>query len=363
MQHAVFDILTPRLASSLTSQADDIMCQLTALMEAKGLTTNRLLQARLYVSDAANQCGVIRRHTLYRLLNPLGCFSFIEQPPLNGRKLALLVWFLPEGCCQRIVGETERQPWSILRQGNLSFYYQSVRFSAENNCLKDSDSQTQKAFSIHIDFLKLHGLNLYENCLRTWIYVRDVDCHYAGVVSGRNSIFDHEGLTAETHYIASTGIGGAGESRRALVAVDFLSVEGLSPEQVGYLHAPDYLNPTQEYGVAFERGTYVDFPEGRTFFISGTASIDRHGECLYCGDVMAQTERLFVNIQKLLESGGGDLSEAKYFLVYLRDVADKSLVEAYMEERFPQIPYLITEARVCRPEWLIEVECMAVRNA
>ena len=30
-----------------------------------------------------------------------------------------------------------------------------------------------------------------------------------GVVEARNDVFDQQGLTAETHYIASTGIGGA----------------------------------------------------------------------------------------------------------------------------------------------------------
>ena len=51
-----------------------------------------------------------------------------------------------------------------------------------------------------------------------------------------------------------------------------------------------------------------------------------------------------------------------YFIVYLRDIADAPVLRRYMQIRFPNTPFLLTEARVCRPEWLIEVEGMAVGN-
>ena len=41
-----------------------------------------------------------------------------------------------------------------------------------------------------------------------------------------------------------------------------------------YLKALDHLNPTHEYGVAFERGTRVSLPGKYQYFISGTASIN-----------------------------------------------------------------------------------------
>jgi len=31
-------------------------------------------------------------------------------------------------------------------------------------------------------------------------------------------------------------------------------------------------------------------------------------------------------------------------------------------QRFPDIPVVITLAPVCRPTWLIEMECMAIRG-
>ena len=51
-------------------------------------------------------------------------------------------------------------------------------------------------------------MTMERNLIRTWIYVTNIDVNYQGVVEARNDIFDKEGLTADTHYIASTGIGG-----------------------------------------------------------------------------------------------------------------------------------------------------------
>ena len=52
-----------------------------------------------------------------------------------------------------------------------------------------------------------------------------------------------------------------------------------------------------------------------------------------------------------------------YMTVYLRDIADHRTVARMMDDRFPGIPKTIVLAPVCRPGWLIETECMAVRKA
>ena len=54
---------------------------------------------------------------------------------------------------------------------------------------------------------------------------------------------------------------------------------------------------------------------------------------------------------------GSSLDRVPYFIVYLRDIADYPQVDAYMRQRFPHVPRVILEARVCRPTWLIEMEC------
>ena len=49
-------------------------------------------------------------------------------------------------------------------------------------------------------------------------------------------------------------------------------------------------------------------------------------------------------------------------IVYLRDVADYTVVKGMYDERFPDTPRVFVYAPVCRPGWLIEMECMGVKS-
>lgn len=359
MDQSLFRILTPAIGLDFVGQLNDLQAQLQQLVRCEGYALASLLQARFYLSDAANQAQVLFEHALYQSLQPTGVVSYIEQPPLGGGKVALLLWWTGETVTHREVERLDNGVLAVIHTDRLTYYMQSVRWGSEAQGWNE-ERQTREAFESHMAQLRQRGLNLKEHCQRTWIYVRDVDRYYAGVVKARNEVFAEEGLTVDTHYITSTGIGGAAASVHSLVAIDFFSVSGLSAQDVVYLSAPEYLNRTSDYGVAFERGTALHLPKGSLYMLSGTASIDSKGECLHRGDVLTQAGRLFLNMEKLLESGGASgLSRLRYLIVYLRDVADYAAIQRYLKCRFPHVPYLITEARVCRPEWLIEVEAMA----
>lgn len=342
-----FDVVFPRRNATLEQQLDDLADQLPR----KGV-----LQASLYLSDAANQWSVVQTHPLLtEVLAQVAC-SYVEQPPF-GAKVAIRVL-----CTDRPdVSLTGTGDCRSFTADGLTYFYHTVRLRSEEAVGLTAEEQTRLAFLRHKQLLEQQGLNLKDHCHRTWLYVRDIDRHYAGVVKGRNDFFAREGLTKETHYIASTGIEGSTMSAEALVAVDFLSVKGLSAEQVRYLRADAYLNPTHQYGVAFERATALDLPCGRLVLVSGTASIDKNGLILHEGDVLTQAGRLFLNIEKLLEDGGCRPNDLQYIVVYLRDAADAPAVSRYLNVRFPGLPKLLTLARVCRPGWLIEVEGVALR--
>lgn len=350
-----FKTFVPSGRGALAEQADELKAQLLAWLAEEHATPEALLHTRIYLSDALNQWDEVSRHGLCASLLEKGAVSYVEQPLLCGAKIALLVT------------ASFGQPWQksgtpdalCCERDGLKLLFQTVRLSAEEAQGRDAREQTRLAFERHASWLSRLGGTLARNCLRTWLYVRDIDRHYADVVTGRNEVFEACGLTRDTHYIASTGIGGETGNAEALVGIDFFSVIGLEENAVRYLQAPEYLNPTYEYGVAFERATAAGLPFGRMVFVSGTASIDKHGNCLHEGDVLTQAGRAFLNVEKLLEAGGGSLADLQYLLVYLRDVADAESVRTYISLRFPRLPALVLEARVCRPEWLIEVEGVA----
>lgn len=303
---------------------------------------------RYFLSDAANQADLVMESECE---NSFCALSIVQQPPLNGTKIAL---------------------WTYLQTNMHIQVHSSGLFEASHNgyrhfwngsaCNKaaNAEYQTRLLLNEYVWQLSEQHCSLAAHCLRTWFFVQNVDVNYASVVKARKEAFITQNLTEKTHYIASTGIEGRHADPQVLVQMDTYAVQGLQPEQIRYLYAPTHLNPTYEYGVTFERGTAVTYGDRRHIFISGTASIDNRGEIVYPGDVRQQTERMMENIAALLHEAEASLSDISQAITYLRDPADYATVKAFFDERYPDFPHLIVLAPVCRPGWLIETECMAV---
>ncbi|MDE7409815.1 MAG: hypothetical protein K2N09_07310 [Muribaculaceae bacterium] len=300
---------------------------------------------RYLLSDPSNQ-------TIYLPKEEDCAYSVLGQSPLNGTKASLLILLEEDADFTRHEGGV----WSD-SNGRI--------WVGDGDDIATGDSLTMTVAYLErmSEMLKQRGASLKDNCLRTWFFVRDIDNNYKGVVQGRNSVFAREGLTSDTHFIASTGIEGQCAQPGRLVAFNAFADTRITPAQVTYLYGRSHLNPTYEYGVAFERATAVDYADRRHVYISGTASIDNKGQIVAPGDIKAQTLRMLENIGVLLDEGGCGWEDVAHMTVYLRDIADHSLVSSMMEERFPGIPKVIVLAPVCRPGWLVETECMAVRKA
>ena len=242
-----------------------------------------------------------------------------------------------------------------------------------------SEQQTRSIFSAYAAGLEGHGLTLEGNCIRTWLFCDDIDHQYAGLVKARREFFAACGLTPQTHFIASTGIAGrpagadtpegayslvsanegvpAPAAAPAIVQMDALAIEGAFTQR--YLYARTHLSPTYDYGVTFERGVRIDAGGHHATLISGTASIDHKGNILHEGDVTAQTRRMWENVEALLDEAGDAWSDVRMMLVYLRNREDAALVKPLFDERFPDTPKVFLHAPVCRPGWLVEMECIA----
>ncbi len=306
---------------------------------------------RFFISDAANQSDKLQAV----VTEESDCaISIVEQPPLNGTKIALWAYLqtnvqataLPNGL------------FKVSHGGQYGHYWIGGAFNRAAN----SEYQMRLLFNDYIMQLATEGCKLSENCIRTWIYVQNVDTNYTGMVKARNEVFATQNLTEKTHYISSTGIGGRHADPKVLVMLDAYAIDGIQSEQIKYLYARTHLNPTYEYGVSFERGTYVDYGDRRHVFISGTASINNRGEIMYPDDIRMQTERMWENVGTLLAEADCNFNDLGYMIVYLRDISDYYVVKALFDKGFPDVPKVITLAPVCRPGWLIEMECMGMKE-
>lgn len=345
--HAVLRITNPRL--SFSEQLENLQLAYEHLVseEIPGVTA---VLKRFFLSDAANQADLL---AAMQIENSGCAISIIEQPPLDGTKIALWV-YLQTGV------QTRTLPYGDYEVSHSVYRH---LWSASNfNKASKSEYQTRLLLNDYVIRLAEQGCSLADNCIRTWFFVQNVDVNYGGVVKARNEVFLTQNLTEKTHFIASTGIAGRHADHEVLVQMDAYAVVGLKKEQVHYLYAPTHLNPTYEYGVSFERGTYVDYGDRRQVFISGTASINNRGEIMYPGDIRKQTERMWENVETLLAEAECTFEHIGHLIVYLRDTADYVVVREMFEKRFPDIPKVYLLAPVCRPGWLIEMECMAVKQ-
>lgn len=310
----------------------------------------KCFMARCHVSDAANQSDTIK-NILSPILN--STLSIIQQPPLDGTKIALWIYAVSNVEKEYINGISK------LYHNGYKHYWTTEKGNSEDSTYQQTVSLLDNSSNI----LKNGSMSICDNCKRTWLYVNDIDNHYADVVNGRNDVFDREKLTEQTHYIASTGIFGYTGKRGVNVMLDTYSIKGLKVEQTQYLYALSNLNRTSEYGVRFERGVAIKYGDRTHAFISGTASIDNMGDILYPNDIKKQTQRMWENVEALLAEVEMHLDEdVAMMTVYLRDMADYNIVKVLFEKRFPNRPKAIVLAPVCRPGWLIEMECICIKE-
>lgn len=332
--HVMVSVTDPSL-----SYEDQLDAVLEACKEAsKGRTVHF---RRFFLSDAANQFSRLRE-ALAEL--PTVPTSIVQQAPLDGTRIALWMY-----CTDPF-----ESPDGIPTHNGYAHYWTGSLVCPG----KDSREQMSGLFQKLEQALQ--GLSIASDTVRTWIFVRDVDVNYAGVVEGRKDYFNRIGLTADTHYIASTGIEGRAPDCRNLVEMDAYSVKGLQKGQTDYLYAPENLSPTALYGVTFERGTAITYGDRKHVFISGTASIDKKGKVLHPGDAAAQAGRMLDNIEALLKEAGAGLGDIGMAIVYLRDPADEHVARRVVQTRCPSLNALYVLGPVCRPSWLVEMECIAL---
>ena len=302
---------------------------------------------RYFLSDAANQAD----HVIVSDVTDCAK-SIIQQPPLDGTKIALWVYLMTN-----VSTNMTANGLYAVSHGQFRHLWNG----SAHNMAANSEYQMRLLFNEYNMQLLEEGCTLKDNCIRTWLFVNDIDLNYGGVVRARNQFFFTQGLTVHTHFIASTGIGGRQQDPNVLSQMDNYAIAGLQPEQRHFLYASTHLNRTSDYGVSFERGTYIDYADRRHVFISGTASINNKGEIMYPRDVVKQTHRMWENVEALLKEAECSYDNVAEMVVYLRDIGDYQTVRRLYEERFPDKPLVIVLAPVCRPGWLVEMECMAIK--
>jgi enamine deaminase RidA (YjgF/YER057c/UK114 family) len=347
----------PTERGSVHSQLEWLQDAYRRALAALDLDPRTAVFRRFFCSDLPNQAEALEACPCSsRLATDERCaVSWVCQPPAPAAKVVLWAYHLndPAGALHKT-----RDNGSLrLHRGELCHEWTTGLTSPNGSTTYD---QTRGVFEAYGAQLRAQKLTLADNVMRTWLYVRNIDSNYRDMVAARRELFAEQGLTPQTHFIASSGIEGRSAVPGAKISMDAYAISGVRPEQISYPTALDHLCPTHAYGVTFERATSVAYRDRTQLILSGTASIDPEGRVLYPGDASRQLDRSLDNVEALLARAGATLDDMGVFVVYLRDPSDDAVAWRRMRQRVGDAPIQVVVAPVCRPGWLIEVEGVAV---
>ena len=98
-------------------------------------------------------------------------------------------------------------------------------------------------------------------------------------------------------------------------------------------------------------------------FLSGQVAYDRNGQVAHKGDFRGQARAVFGQIKAMVRAGGGTLADVVKLNTYLTDIRYRADLVPVREEFFgKKIPAatLVQVSALAHPDWLIEVEAIAV---
>jgi 2-iminobutanoate/2-iminopropanoate deaminase len=98
-------------------------------------------------------------------------------------------------------------------------------------------------------------------------------------------------------------------------------------------------------------------------FLAGQVAYDEKGQPAHRGDFAAQARAVFQAVKAQVEAGGGTMQSIVKVNTYLTDIRHRAELVPVREEFFGKkgpASTLVAVAALAQPEWLIEVEAIAV---
>ena len=152
-----------------TDSMEDYHTQLQHIREVYARVVEKLpgnpvaIFRRYFLSDVTNQTDELMEQ---ERLSSYCALSIVQQAPMNGTKIALWAW-LQTGV------QTQVLPGGLFEARHGA--YRQLLGAEQCNRAANSEYQTRLIFRDYILKLTEANCTLADNCLRTWIFVQNVD--------------------------------------------------------------------------------------------------------------------------------------------------------------------------------------------
>jgi reactive intermediate/imine deaminase len=144
---------------------------------------------------------------------------------------------------------------------------------------------------------------------------------------------------------------------RYVLSMMFVLLPVLAVAQIKRSNPPPLSKPTGYTHVVEVTGP------AKTVYISGQIAFDKDGKVVGAGDMKAQAEQVFKNLQAALEAAGAKFSDVVKMNTYITDMGQAPAVREvrarYFGETTPAST-LVQVVALVRPELLLEIEVIAV---
>jgi reactive intermediate/imine deaminase len=107
----------------------------------------------------------------------------------------------------------------------------------------------------------------------------------------------------------------------------------------------------------------VEVTGGRTIYVAGQVALDQHGNLVGAGDLRAQTQQVFANLQAALAAAGATFEHVVKLNYYLTDASQVAVVRevraSFVNMASPPASTLVEVRRLASEGFLVEIEAIA----
>jgi reactive intermediate/imine deaminase len=147
---------------------------------------------------------------------------------------------------------------------------------------------------------------------------------------------------------------------RVLFPLLFMLVPMMAFAQVKRTNPPTLSAPTGYTHIVEVTGP------NKTIYISGQIAYDKEGKLVGAGDMQAQAEQVFKNLEAALTAAGAKFSDVVKMNSYITDMsriqAVRDVRARYFKDALPASTF-VQVAGLVRPDLLLEIEVVAVLPA
>jgi len=127
------------------------------------------------------------------------------------------------------------------------------------------------------------------------------------------------------------------------------------------------LNPENFTNImgAYSHGIEVDVGDSKMIFVTGQIAMDQNGNAVAPDDITKQTEFVFQNIQKILQSADSSLDDVVKAVIYVTDISkfkDISTIRNKYFEKSKPVSTLVEISKTVKEGCDIEIEVIAIKK-